>query len=115
MKAHKKLITTQHRKLTTALICDYDIAEAVLEACETKFRIIDLREKVKSKRIAEARHVAMYTIRKMTELSYPEIGDFLNRDPSTAIHSCRVVESSPKLLDRSAAIQALVSRELEAA
>jgi len=52
-----------------------------------------LRSTLKNKGTAEARQVAMYLIRKMTNLSPPEIGREFGRDHSTVLHSIRKVES----------------------
>ncbi len=55
-----------------------------------------LRSTLKNKGTAEARQVAMYMIRKMTNLSLPEIGREFGRDHSTVLHSIRKVESALK-------------------
>ena len=46
----------------------------------------------KSKGTAEARQIAMYLIRKLTNLSLPDIGREFNRDHSTALYAIRKVE-----------------------
>ena len=53
-----------------------------------------LRGTLKNKGTAEARQVAMYLIRKMTNLSLPDIGREFNRDHSTVIHAVRKVENA---------------------
>ena len=53
-----------------------------------------IRGTQKNKGIAEARQVAMYLIRKMTNLSLPDIGKEFNRDHSTVIHAVRKVENA---------------------
>jgi len=40
--------------------------------------------------------VAMYLIRKLTNLSLPDIGQEFNRDHSTVIHSIRKIETALK-------------------
>lgn len=65
----------------------------------SKFYSIDetvLRGTLKNKGTAEARQVAMYLIRTMTNLSLPEIGREFGRDHSTVIHSIKKVELSMK-------------------
>ena len=65
----------------------------------SKFYSIDetvLRGTLKNKGTAEARQVAMYLIRTMTNLSLPEIGREFGRDHSTVIHSIRKVELALK-------------------
>ena len=53
-----------------------------------------LRGTLKNKGTAEARQLAMYLIRKMTNLSLPDIGKEFNRDHSTVIHAVRKVETA---------------------
>ena len=69
----------------------------------SKFYSVDevvLRGTKKSKGVAEARQMAMYMIRQMTNLSLLDIGKEFNRDHSTVLHSIRKVETSLKAGDR---------------
>ena len=62
-----------------------------------KFYNIDddtLRGTLKNKGTAEARQVAMYLIRKMTNLSLPDTGKEFGRDHSTVLHSVRKIEKN---------------------
>ena len=62
-----------------------------------KFYNIDddtLRGTLKNKGTAEARQVAMYLIRKMTNLSLPDTGKECGRDHSTVLHSVRKFEKA---------------------
>ena len=62
-----------------------------------KFYSIDdatLRGTLKNKGTAEARQVAIYLIRQLTNLSTPEIGKEFNRDHSTVLHSINKVEQA---------------------
>ena len=62
-----------------------------------KFYSIDetiLRGTLKNKGTAEARQVAIYLIRKLTNLSTPDIGKEFNKDHSTILHSIKKVESA---------------------
>ena len=62
-----------------------------------KFYAIDedtLRGTLKNKGTAEARQVAMYLIRKMTNLSLPDTGKEFGRDHSTVLHSVRKIEKT---------------------
>ena len=52
-----------------------------------------LRGTLKNKSTAEARQVAMYLVRKMFNLSYPDIGREFGRDHTTALHSVNKIES----------------------
>ena len=57
---------------------------------------IALRGSQKSRGIVEPRQVAMYLVRKLTNLSLPEIGQEFGRDHTTALYAIRKVESSLK-------------------
>ena len=67
-----------------------------------KFYSIDesvLRGTLKNKGTAEARQVAIYLIRNLTNLSTPDIGKEVNKDHSTVIYSIRKVENAIKAND----------------
>ena len=51
----------------------------------------DLTGKKRNKEIANARHIAIYLIRELTEMSYPNIGKIFERDHATVISSCNTV------------------------
>ena len=55
-----------------------------------------LRGTLKTKGVTEARQMAVYLIRQLTNLSLPDIGKELNRDHSTILHSIRKVEDAAK-------------------
>ena len=60
-----------------------------------KFYNVDenvLRGTLKSKGVAEARQVAMYLVRKLTNLSLPDIGTEFGKDHSTVHYAIRKVE-----------------------
>ena len=52
-----------------------------------------LRGSLRNKGTAEARQIAMYLIRNLTQCSLPDIGKEFGRDHATVIHSIRKVES----------------------
>ena len=62
-----------------------------------------LRGTLKNKGTSEARQVAMYLIRKLTNLSLPDIGKEFAKDHSTVLYNIRKVESALK--DGDAALQ----------
>ena len=69
-----------------------------------KFYSVDesvLRGTLKNKGTAEARQVAIYLIRKLTNLSTPEIGKELGKDHSTVLYSINKVEKALKSGDTS--------------
>ena len=64
-----------------------------------KFYSLDesvIRGVQKNKGTAEARQVAMYLIRKLTNLSLPDIGKEFDRDHSTVLYAIRKVETALK-------------------
>ncbi len=64
-----------------------------------KFYSVDestLRGTQRNKGTVEARQVAIYLIRKLTNLSTPEIGDEFGKDHTTILHSITKVENSLK-------------------
>ena len=56
----------------------------------------DLIGKSRSREIAQARHVTIYLIRKITEMSLPNIGKIFNRDHTTALASWETIEKKLK-------------------
>ncbi len=65
----------------------------------SKFYSIDetvIRGTLKNKGTAEARQVAMYLVRTMTNLSLPDIGREFGRDHSTVLHAIKKVETMLK-------------------
>lgn len=56
----------------------------------------DIKSKNRTQNIARARHVCIYIIRKMTDLSYPNIGKILQRDSSTVISAYNSIEGQIK-------------------
>ena len=52
-----------------------------------------IRSSQKNKGTAEARQIAMYLIRSMTNLSFPDVGKEFGRDHTTAMHGVRKIES----------------------
>ncbi len=58
-----------------------------------------LRGTLRNKGTAEARQVAIYLIRKMTNLSTTDIGKELGKDHSTVLHSIKKVETALKIGD----------------
>ena len=57
---------------------------------------IILRGSQRTKNVAEARQIAMYLIRQLTNLSLPDIGQQFAKDHTTVIHSIRKVEEELK-------------------
>ena len=57
-------------------------------------KVSDLKGKKRNKNIVLARQISMFILKKETNLSYPEIGQFLGgKDHSTVIHSVKKITS----------------------
>lgn len=50
----------------------------------------------RSSEISLARHISMYIIRELTELSYPSIGSYFGKDHTSVIYACRKMRESTK-------------------
>ncbi len=59
-------------------------------------QVSDIKGKKRTNEIAQARHICIYLIRNLTELSYPSICKLLNRDHSTVMSSIEQVEKKMK-------------------
>lgn len=79
-----------------------------------KLRVADLKSKRRQRAFAHPRQIAMYLSRKLTNSSYPEIGDkFGGKDHTTVMHNVSKIESNlEKDLDLKTHIQSL-ERHLE--
>ena len=67
-----------------------------------KFYSVDevkLRGTMRNRGVSEARQMAMYLIRKLTNLSLPDIGNEFAKDHTTVLHAIRKVESALKAGD----------------
>ncbi|HXN87652.1 MAG TPA: chromosomal replication initiator protein DnaA [Candidatus Binataceae bacterium] len=54
-------------------------------------KLADLKSKKRTQHIAFCRQVAMYLCRKLTDCSFPAIGDHFSRDHSTVIHAYNLI------------------------
>ncbi len=68
--------------------------DKIFAAIEKKYDVSksDLVGKSRVKDVAQARHIAIYLIRTITEMSLPNIGKLFNRDHSTIISSIDTIE-----------------------
>lgn len=76
--------------------------DKIFSAVEKKYNVkkSDLTGKSRVKEIASARHVTIYLIRELTEMSYPNIGKIFNRNHATIIASEDIVRKK-LMTDRS--------------
>ncbi len=68
--------------------------DKIFNAIESKYDInkAELTGKSRVKEIAQARHVAIYLIREITEMSFPNIGKIFSRDHATIMASYETIE-----------------------
>ena len=66
----------------------------VMQAVESYFNVshAELLSDKRSKNISHPRQVAMYLIRRHTDMSYPEIGDSFNKDHTTVMYADRNIQ-----------------------
>ena len=66
-------------------------AEVILERVAEfyGFRVLAMRSASQAPRLSEARHIACYLVRKLTGLTYHEIGPLFERTGSAISHACR--------------------------
>lgn len=71
-------------------------AELILEETASFYNIEadKILGNTKTKDIILPRQIAMYLIRDLTELSFPEIGRFMGRDHTTVMHSIKKIEKT---------------------
>jgi chromosomal replication initiator protein len=99
------LSENQPRPITPQLIMD----EA---AAQFGFTIEDLKSKHRQRPLVTARQIAMYVMRELTELSYPNIArEFGGRDHTTVIHA---VEKIGALMSKDRQIYDQVTRLMKA-
>ena len=67
---------------------------SVMRAVESYFKISrdELVSEKRSKNISHPRQVAMYLLRRYTDMSYPEIGDSFNKDHTTVMYADRNIQ-----------------------
>lgn len=55
-----------------------------------------LKSQLRNRNVAEPRQIAMYLIRHLTQMSFPNIGQYFDRDQATVQHAVKKVEASLK-------------------
>lgn len=69
--------------------------DMVMRAVESYFKVsrAELMSEKRSKNISHPRQVAMYLIRRYTDMSYPEIGDSFNKDHTSVMYADRNIQA----------------------
>lgn len=71
-----------------------DTIEKIFDIVSRRYGVSeeDIRSKKRTDNIAKARHICMYMIRRLTQLSLSDIGKLFSRDHTTVISSIKFVE-----------------------
>ena len=73
--------------------------DSIIKTVATAFNIrsSDIRGKRRTKNLIKPRHIAMYLVRKHTNLSFPEIGrEFGDRDHGSVLYGCNKITEALK-------------------
>ena len=72
--------------------------EKIVEKVAGKYGVStdDIYSKKKSGAISNARHISIYLMRRLADLSYPQIGKVLNRDHTTVMASYKIIDTEIK-------------------
>ena len=82
------------QEFTGGVVPTQVIIDKIFTCIEKKYNIDKktLIGKSRTKEVAFVRHVAIYLIRELTDMSYPSVGKIFDRNHSTVISSCEIVE-----------------------
>ena len=91
------------------------LVEKILAATANYYGVTveDIKSKKKNDQVANARHVAVYIIRRLTELPFKKIGEFVGRDHSTVMASIGKVEINIKTVKNTDADINKIIREIK--
>lgn len=94
-----------------ALINPFD----VMKKTEELYRLLpgSISGRRKTSTLAEARAVAMYFVRAVTDYSYLEIAEHFDKDHSTIVHNCKKIEKIVQEGSNSRVDQAILLLEHE--
>ena len=88
-----EIAATCLQEITGGVVPVQVIVDKIFSAVFNKYGIskADLLGQRRNKDIANARHISIYLIRQISEMSYPGIAKIFNRDHTTIISSCETV------------------------
>ncbi|MBO7293321.1 MAG: hypothetical protein J6V07_05245, partial [Clostridia bacterium] len=71
-----------------------DVVDKIFRVVSKKYKISpdDIKGKRRTENIASARHICIYLIRQLTDLSQSAIGAYFDRDHTTILNSIKTVE-----------------------
>lgn len=89
-----EMCTTAVASLVSGDRSEHDKIEKIFGLVSRKYNVPeeDIRSKKRNDNIAKARHMCIYLIRQLTELSLSDIGKLFSRDHATIISSIKYVE-----------------------
>ena len=81
------------QEITGGVVPVQVVVDKIFSAIYNKYGVAkaDLLGQRRSKDIATARHISIYLIRQITEMSFPGIAKIFNRDHTTIIASCELI------------------------
>ena len=81
------------REITGGVVPVQVVVDKIFSAVYNKYGVAkaDLLGQRRNKDIATARHISIYLIRQITEMSFPGIAKVFNRDHTTIIASCDLI------------------------
>ena len=73
--------------------------EKIIDAVAKKYGVTpaELKSRNRTQKIASTRHIAVYVIKKLTNLEYTKIGEIFGRDRTTIMNSYDCVEEELKI------------------
>ena len=82
------------QEFTGGVVPTQVIIDKIFTCIEKKYSIDKktLVGRARTSEVAFTRHIAIYLIRELTEMSYPSVGKIFDRNHSTVISSCEIVE-----------------------
>ena len=82
------------QELTGGVVPTQVIIDKIFTCIQRKYGIDKktIVGKSRTKEVAFTRHVAIYLIHELTEMSYPSVGKIVDRNHSTVIASCEIIE-----------------------
>ena len=89
-------INVSGRVYLDPLASPFDTVDRILDTVSRKYGISteDIKAKKRSANIVNARHICIYLIRQLTDISFDDIGDFFSRDHSTIISAFKKIDSN---------------------
>ena len=102
--AKRKKASKADKPAEESALTDFEYLQLIMAVVEKAYGIKDVTVRARSRRVSEARQVAMYLARELTPASYPMIGDVFDRDHTTVLHAYRRVSQRLEISPRFGAV-----------